>query len=140
MRILIASAALAFTVDAFAQGVVSSHYPSLKGARDNKVFSRGLLPDVLPPSTHDIEVNYNMKSRVSSGAFRFKAAEYVYILGLVPACGTPPTPPDSLTGEISRLRRGGYTATTYKNEKAGWVFLCKEKPGVCEYRMWLNPG
>jgi len=68
MRILIASAALAFTVDTFAQGVVSSHYPSLKGARDDKVFSRGLLPDVLPPSTHDIEVNYNMKSRVSSGA------------------------------------------------------------------------
>jgi len=49
--------------------VVSSQYASYQKAQEDKLFERGWLPDILPLTTLDIEVNNDLDLNESAGRF-----------------------------------------------------------------------
>src|SRR6186713_347897 len=56
--------------------VVESNYVSVQEARADQLFGRGWLPDILPPSAHDIRTSNNLDLNTSVGRFYFASADY----------------------------------------------------------------
>jgi hypothetical protein len=57
--------------------IVASHYPTLATARADRLFERGWLPDILPPSTYGIRTANDLDLNTSEGEFSFDHSEYV---------------------------------------------------------------
>jgi hypothetical protein len=131
------SAIVAFAVMATAcSSVVTDHYETLQEARSDDLFQRGWLPDILPPSAHDIRTSNNLDINVSEGEFHFRADESAAFFARLQSYTRRDSPLDRLDDDIERLKRSGYEPYELVGDHAIWVFICKPHRGTCEYRMW----
>ena len=56
--------------------LVSDHYPTKQSARDDMLFRRGWLPEIIPESSRDIETNNYLETNTSWGEFSFDPTDY----------------------------------------------------------------
>jgi uncharacterized lipoprotein len=56
--------------------VVTDRYQTLQAARDDQLFERGWLPDILPPSAHDIRTSNDLDLNTSEGEFYISELEF----------------------------------------------------------------
>ena len=115
---------------------VDDHYNTLQDARADELFQRGWLPDILPPSSHDIQTSNDLDINVSSGEFHFKPEEFPGFAMKVRPYSRRESRLYGLEADINRLMRQGYVPYEYVSDGSVWVFLCRTDRGVCEYRMW----
>jgi hypothetical protein len=121
---------------ACAGDVISDHYATLQDAKTDQLFERGWLPDILPASSRDIHVAFNIDTNVSSGEFHFDPAEFKFLLGKLHLHTKASTPLAALEGEVTEFVGETDPVYAFEDDQATWVFLCEADRGVCEYRMW----
>ena len=93
---------------------VTSRYALLDDARNDALFDRGWLPDILPPSTHNIRVTNDLDANRSEGEFTFDPADFTAFAAQFESFYQP-----------FEYSMGGYT----------WVFYCDTASGHCYYSM-----
>jgi hypothetical protein len=119
--------------------VVKSRYETLEAARADALFSRGWLPDILPPSSRNISVSNNLDLNTSVGEFSFAPTEFDLLQAKLSPLDLPEHPfTDSFDAEIERHVLAGHPAHQYIEDHSTWVFLCHPAIGSCEYTMWLR--
>ncbi len=97
--------------------VVKSRYATLQAAREDRLFERGLLPDILPPSATDIVVLHDVDLNRVTGEFRIAPEEYPALLAR--------TAPAVREGrEVGTVSQDGHT----------WVFACRRAEGRCSFK------
>lgn len=132
MRCTVAILALALV----ACDVVTNRYATISEAREDRLFERGWLPDILPPSSVRITVSNDLDLNTSEGEFSFASSEFPAFRAHL-ATGAPERAPfrgwsSLVRGKLSE----GYGAWQVQREVYTWVFLCHERDGHCVYRMW----
>lgn len=120
--------------------VVTSRYTTLAAARADNLFSRGWLPDILPPSATNIRTSNNLDINTSDGEFSFVPSEYSLLTARVQPYKTMRTPFANFGKDATRMQCKGFLLSTYAEEDSIWVFFCKPAKGYCEYSMWLRRG
>lgn len=91
---------------------VSLDYATYVEAREDKLFQRGWLPDILPTSTTNISVNNNLDLNTSTGHFNLRPAD--------------------APGFIKKLSKLSTNVYSYQGSDAGemWVFEVYESGDV----------
>ena len=95
--------------------VATSRYVTLADARSDRLFERGWLPDILPPSTREIRVSNDLDVNHSEGEFSFDPADFADF--------------------TSRLRPMGGETFQYSVDKQTWTFACDSNRGHCKYSL-----
>jgi hypothetical protein len=120
--------------------VVESDYASLQEAHADQLFERGWLPDILPPSAHDIRTSNNLDLNTSVGGFYFASADYDQFASHLAPYVSMEAPFDRFEQKVQRKRARGFAPGVFVDENSVWVFMCKAREGYCEYDMWLKNG
>ena len=111
---------------------VRKNYASLAEAKADRLFERGWLPDVLPPSARDIQTSNNLDLNTSEGRFSYLASEYPIF-----AARTRPAAASRLASE--KLSKG-FTVRELSESESTWLFFCKPELGYCEYVLRTTRG
>jgi hypothetical protein len=115
---------------------VTTHYATISKARQDRLFERGWLPDVLPDSSRDIRVANDLDTNVSGGYFYFSPDDAPKFQRHVTPGAPTVAPLLDWPAERERKRRDGFAESTYQADGSTWVFFCKVDEGYCEYAMW----
>jgi hypothetical protein len=126
--------AVAFSLGAC--DVATDHYATLVDARADSLFQRGWLPDILPPSSHDIRTSNDLDLNTSSGQFHFKPQEFPQFAASLQPYTSRRSSLAGVEDDVSSFTNRGFTPYEYATLETVWVFLCDVPQGVCEYRMW----
>ena len=93
---------------------VTNRYATLDHARRDRLFERGWLPDILPPSTHDIRVTSDLDVNRAEGEFSFDPAHFA--------------------GFVAQLRPAG-DSFEYSAARSTWTLSCDSAHGHCRFSM-----
>ena len=118
--------------------VVTSNYRSREDARSDRLFGRGWLPDILPPSAHSIRVSNNLDFNTSNGWFSLNASEFPMFAGNLRPYQPVRSPFAAYDEHIEKMMRKGFQSFLYEEGETVWVFHCKARTAYCEYDMWLR--
>ena len=99
----------------FGCDVVTSRYATLDDARRDRLFERGWLPDILPPSTRNIQASNNVDVNTSEGEFSFDPVDYAAF--------------------AARLQIAPDGTFQYSSGKYTWKFSCDSRRGFCRYAL-----
>jgi hypothetical protein len=115
--------------------VVTNRYKTLALAREDKLFERGWLPEILPASSQNIRTSNNLDLNTSEGEFSFAPADFDSLrMQMVPIM--VPEPRFATQGEyIATMRSRGFETFQYTAPEGRlvWFFFCKPQDGYCEY-------
>ena len=118
--------------------VVTSPYATNKAAREDDLFGRGWLPDILPPSAYNIRVSNDLDLNTSEGLFSFKPAEYSLLKTHLRPYQAVGAPFEEFEDAVARTQSRGFETLIYEKGNSIWVISCKGTEGFCEYVMWLR--
>ncbi len=120
--------------------LVSDHYPTMQSARDDMLFRRGWLPEIIPESSRDIETNNYLETNTSWGEFSFDPTDYREFLSHTePVLDTIDQYPLWLD-EISHAQSRGQDVVVHVEYGNTWLFICDPDKGNCEYRLRPTEG
>lgn len=117
------------------QDTVTSRYETLAAARVDLLFERGWLPDVLPPSAHDIVTSNDLDLNISTGRFSLAPAESTELYKRLSSGAPRRTKFANWPDTVSAYAARGYTAWSYHEERFTWAFFCTARGDRCEYFM-----
>ena len=129
---LILVAALATACD-----VVTSRYKTYDDAVADTLFGRGWLPDRIPRSSFDIEVNSDLDINTSTGDFRFSVDDLESFVAILDLYEGEPTPFSNFESIVQKRKRAGYDAYQYSERGCTWIFFINDSEGHAYYDMWL---
>ena len=115
---------------------VSHRYPTLDDARKDRLFERGWLPDILPPSAKNLHTENNLDINTSEGEFYFALGDYQLFQGRLQPYASLKSSYSDLEGFVRRKTKEGYVAGQYTSSGSVWVFLGSDAKTHCVYRMW----
>ena len=93
---------------------VTERYATLDDARRDRLFERGWLPDILPPSARDIRVTSDLDVNSSEGEFSFDPMHFAAF--------------------VAQLRPVG-DSFQYSAARSTWTFSCDSARGYCRFSM-----
>jgi len=99
---------------------VSSSYSTREEAEADRLFDRGWLPEIIPPSSREITMTNDLDLNLSKGAFRFDASDHGDFVEYLTR--TPANDED------------GFLAYAFED----WIFLIGEDRNRCRFVMRLN--
>jgi hypothetical protein len=118
---------------------VNNNYATLADARNDGLFDRGRLPDVLPKSAVDIRTSNNLDLNYSVGEFSFAPTDSLKLFERLSSGAPKSSPFDSWDQTIDDYKTDGYSAWSYADGDYGtWAFFCQEHKGQCDYFFWLR--
>ena len=100
--------------------MVTNHYSTLAEAREDRIFERGWLPELLPTSTYNIRTTNNLDLSTSNGEFFMSPADVPIFISSLNA-----TPSD--------------TPVIYASKGYVWKFQCNQQSGHCVYQLQPLP-
>ena len=116
--------------------VKTSRYDTLADARADRLFERGWLPDILPPSTTGIRTSNDLDCARSTGRFMMAPADFPAFA----AHTSEGAPERSLLADWDSVVAGyagdGFTPWTFRDGGYTWVFFCNAHTGQCQYVLW----
>jgi len=113
--------------------VVESSYSSLQLAREDRVFDRGWLPDILPPSSSKITTSNNLDLNTSQGSFELTPNEWP-LLEVQLAPGSIDAPFADWSGTVADHRERGFRPWHYASSDVRWVFFLQARCGTVRIR------
>lgn len=111
--------------------VVTSNYATLQDARDDSLFGRGWLPDILPESTVSIRTSNDLDINTSEGEFTVAVRDVDVFIKQLSGIEEPYI---GHADYIKRMQRKGYEGFSY-TDGLTWLFLCNRETGHCKYRL-----
>jgi len=114
--------------------VVTRRYDTLHDARNDQLFERGWLPDILPASAHNIRVTSNLDLNTSVGEFHFAPHEFKTFRDRVSKYDSADVP-DYIRRQVQGYGGSGHAEFQFTDAGSVWVFICISERGVCEYTM-----
>ena len=115
--------------------VVKSHYTTYSEAKNEQLFARGWLPEILPTSATDITTANNLDLNRSEGEFLFPpAATGAFLARLVPYSGRGSFS-RAFERRIRERKAEGYSLHEYQGDQAIWVFLVNKQKGHAYYSL-----
>ena len=115
---------------------VTSRYATLQEAREDNLFDRGWLPDILPDSAVAIRVSNDLDINTSEGEFTVPIDDFdVFTKQL----SSVQKPYGRHASYIERMQRKGYESFTY-TEELTWFFFCDRESGHCRYILPRSEG
>lgn len=119
-----------FALFGCALDTVTSQYATLEEARADRLFERGWLPEVLPPSTTRIRTENELDLNLSEGTFSFEPAEANGLLNAL-SKGAPPTSRlADWDDTVSSYTGRGYSAWHFRDEDSTWASSAKRPRGT----------
>jgi hypothetical protein len=115
---------------------VTNHYSTLEEARADRLFERGWLPEMLPPSSYDISTENDLDVSRSKGVFSFTPEEFDPFrerLELVAPLHEWEWGSIAVAVEAHVAR--GYPVYLHRESDREWIFLCIPERGLCNYYM-----
>lgn len=120
--------------------IESSTAPTLEEARELHLFEQGWLPDILPPSTHHLQLVKSIKINFAQGEFFFSPCEgQSFRAKLEPEQvleKTMAAPFVNWAKSLCKMQGDVHTLWHYSSHGRHWIFFCKADEGYCEYVMW----
>lgn len=117
--------------------VATSRYATLNDAREDGLFGRGWLPDILPASSHSIRIENNLDLNTSAGEFSFSPPDHAALASrLRPFDSSLGTISADLKMEVQKVQRRGFQPGIFVEDDTSWLFFCQPERGYCEYIMW----
>jgi hypothetical protein len=118
---------------------VTERYATVEGARKAGLFERGWLPDILPPSTHDIETRSDLDLNVSAGEFFLSKGDLKSFTDrLDPYLGEAVGADVHLASYLQAKKKEGMRAGVFKESSAIWAFVCDPQTARCTYSVALE--
>ena len=138
MRSLYSKIALLFLIVQALSGCVdkSDSYDTIDDARNNHVFEKGWLPDLLPNSTYDLKLVTAVDVSAGRGKFSFDPKEYRDFSAKLSEYDGGMSKIDNDNKSIRMLLNEGYEARAYSSGATNWLFLCEQREAVCEFFVW----
>jgi len=94
--------------------VVTDNYQTYDDAKNDRLFIRGWLPDILPVSTFNIHVETELDINRSKGSFTIPVNDI-----------------SSFTSHLQKLSDGKYS---HKHDENKWIFTINHKTGIITYK------
>jgi hypothetical protein len=116
--------------------VVTNRYQTLQDAREDLLFERGWLPDILPASARSIRTSNNADINTSIGEFYFDVQELATLEARLSPYVAVDIPYGGPNKRVRKHLRKGYKLLQHQDEDSIWVFACQPKIGRCDYTMW----
>jgi hypothetical protein len=114
----------------------TDEYSTSQAARDDQIFERGWLPDVLPPSSHSIRVSGDVDVNTSEGEFFFAGDHFDAFASKLQRVVDTQSLPAPASKRSNRLLEDGYSVMSYESDQYIWIFLCSRNAARCEYHGW----
>jgi hypothetical protein len=118
-------------------GNAGKTYATIEEARSVRLFERGWLPDILPPSSHGIAVTTDPYLDVANGSFVFDEGEAAAFFAQVSPRTVDPRWVPEWHDFVSRWSQSGYRAYTFSNKMSTWLFMCGPAAGGSHGCQWL---
>ena len=116
---------------------VTDRYRTLADARDDRVFERGWLPDILPQSARDIRISDDLDVNTSEGEFSLNPSDIEpFLRRLAPFQDDKP----EHASTVRRWRGMGYVVGLYAGREEYWLFACSKAEARCGYRLSIDYG
>ena len=113
-------------------------YATLADARAARLFERGWLPDILPPSSQRIAVATDLYLGVADGRFEFAERDSAAFFSRVkPATVTSRWKPEWKEFHV-RWSNSGFRGYTFGNDMSSWLFMCGAPTGGYRTCVWLK--
>jgi hypothetical protein len=109
---------------------------SLEQVRKINLFEEGWLPDILPASTHRIQIRKNLLLDYAQGEFYFAPADWHEFSAKLRHEETMNAPFVNWPKSLRQMQGEGHSLWYYREREHHWVFFCKADKGYCEYVMW----
>lgn len=117
---------------------------TLKEARELHLFEQGWLPDILPPTTHHLQLVKSPNIVFAQGEFHFQPDGWQsFNEKLEPEKvldRTMGAPFVNWAKSLRKMQGEGHTLWHYHTHDRHWMFFCKADKGYCEYVMWVDGG
>ncbi len=115
---------------------VEREYATLAEARQDALFDRGWLPDILPRSARDIRTNNNLDQNTSTGEFSFDPNDAPALIARLMPGALPTMKFAEWNAIVAAQAADGRRAWSYRGgADYGWVFFCDLRKGHCEYML-----
>lgn len=111
--------------------VVRKEYDTLQHARDDGLFDRGWLPNILPESATSIRTANDLDINTSEGEFTIAIQDADAFIERLSVLEEPYA---GQSDYIERMQSRGYEGFSYTDVQT-WLFLCSRKTGHCTYRL-----
>jgi hypothetical protein len=115
---------------------------TLAQVRELHLFEQGWLPDILPPSTHNLELVKSPQINFAQGEFYFSPGDWPdFSAKLEPEKTLEKTmdaPFVNWAKSLRKMQREGHTLWHFSAHGRHWMFFCKAEEGYCEYVMWMS--
>jgi hypothetical protein len=111
---------------------------TLEQARELRLFADGWLPDILPRSTHNIQVMNNLRLHFSQGEFHFSPRDWPEFSAYLKCEKLMSAPFVNWAKSLRKMQGEGHTLWNFSAQDRHWVFFCKADTGYCEYVMWYS--
>lgn len=133
--LVLAGAALLCACD-LPSDTVEREYATLAEARQDGLFDRGWLPDILPLSARDIRTNNNLDHNTSTGEFSFDPKDAPGFIAPLKPGAVPAMKFADWNDIVAAQAADGRRAWSYREgAEHGWVFFCDLRKGYCEYML-----
>ena len=114
---------------------VTQRYATVAAAREDHLFGRGWLPDILPASATNIRVKSNLDINTAEGEFTLGAPEQRTFVKQLSANLTIAGDDRGYGAWARMMKLKGYTLGTYSINKSIWIFACHDGQQECQFRM-----
>ena len=115
---------------------VTDHYRTLEEARNDRLFERGWLPDILPQSTVNIVTSNDVDIGQSVGSFSFSVEDGRKFFARLNNGLPPESEYKNWSEVVAEFPSETYSYKWLKGERATWAFFCIESEGTCTYYAW----
>ena len=114
----------------------TSHYATLADAREERLFDKGWLPDILPASTTSIRTTNDIECSRSTGRFRMSPSDFAAFAAHSVDGAPAQAPLDDWAAVLAGYAADGLLPRTYRSGVYTWVFFCRADTGECQYVLW----
>jgi len=112
---------------------VERNYETKQDAKNDRLFERGWLPDIIPNSSSDIALSSNLDINTSTGSFKFDPEELDEFVRSIENTTKQDTRWMGEYPKMEILSSSGYLSRYYRNNGTVWRFFIHPDTGHCVY-------
>lgn len=132
----VATALLSILLTGCHWDVGSNHYASKAEFAKGPGFQMDWLPEIIPDSTVDIDIQDDADFKIVRGRFAFTKSDWSPFVAKLRS-GAPANPPWPTDDDFKQLHSDrGLTPWNYEFDGTVWAFFCSAERSQCRFLAW----